>query len=366
VTPTPAKRVLVVDDSATMRAILSRMVERAGFVVAGTADCVAEAERMVRSKAPDLVLSDIHMADGNGIELTRRVLSERGVPIILITAHDPANPELVFRAIEAGALELLAKPPAVTSPELEAYRRTFEMTLRTLAGIPVVRRRHVSTSPNLGGSEPPVREGTAARLHVSPYEVKTMSPIIAIAASTGGPVLVGDLLRALPHDAFAFATVVQHIVPDFADNFRVWLGEYSGKNVLAAQEGGRPSPGCVYAAPPNCHLELRPNGTFRITSASALRMPHVPSADVLFRSLALARPLDCLAILLTGMGSDGAAGLLDLKSAGALTIVQRPDTAAVDGMPRSAIALGAATHQIDPKGLITMLSALPPLRTTPT
>lgn len=355
VRPISKNRVLVVDDSPTVRAFLSWMIERAGFTVVGTASGVAEAERMVRVKFPDLVLSDVRMADGDGVELTRRVLAQRGVPIVLITAHDATNPDLVFRAIESGALDVLPKPPPATSAEFESYRRAFEATLRSFAGLPVIRRRQFARAPSVD------RGDVIARQPISQCESATSGPIIAMAASTGGPVLIGDLLRALPRSAFAFAVVVQHIVAEFADSFRVWLGEYSGHRVLCAEEGKRPSTGCVYTAPPNCHLQLQPEGTFHIASNAVHHAAHVPSADVLFESLARATPRATVAILLTGMGSDGAAGLRALKVAGALTIVQRPDTAAVDGMPRSAIACGAATYELEPKVIMDMLGALPPL-----
>lgn len=347
-------RVLVVDDSATVRAFLCWMVEQAGFALAGTAESVAEAERLVHRKKPDLVLSDVRLQDGDGIELTRRVLAERGVPIILITAHDPANPDLVFRALEAGALEVLAKPPAATSPGFAAYRRSFETTLKSLAGIPIVRRKPRQAEPAAGkpGALPLRPPAPAARLELSAL------PLIAIAASTGGPLLVGDLLKALPEGGFAFAVVIQHIVPDFADSFRVWLGEHAGRRVLFAEEGRAPVAGGIYVAPPHCHVQLHRDGTFRTPSALDVPTSHVPSADVLFASLSAARPADTLAIQLSGMGSDGAEGLAELRAAGGHTIVQSPETAAVDGMPRSAIERGAACEVLRPEQIADLLRSL--------
>jgi two-component system chemotaxis response regulator CheB len=350
----PPVGVLVVDDSPTVQQFLCWMVERAGFIVTGTAASVDEAEEIVHRRKPDLVLSDVRLQDGDGIELTQRVLAKRGVPIILITAHDPTNPDLVFRALEAGALDVLAKPPAMTAPGFEAYRRSFEATLRSLAGTPIVRRnpKRVPISADKVPPPDPRRSTVGLPNFAGP-------PVIAIAASTGGPLLVGDILKALPADAFAFALVVQHIVPEFADSFRVWLGEYSGRRVTPAEGGRAPIPGGIYTSPPNCHIQLQRDGLFRTSSAKFLPSPHVPSADAMFESLAEARPADVLAVQLSGMGTDGADGLARLRAAGGYTIVQSPDTAVVDGMPRSAIERGAATAVLRPDEIVRVLRSLP-------
>ncbi|HBL32086.1 MAG TPA: hypothetical protein DD490_35125 [Acidobacteria bacterium] len=349
----PPARVLVVDDSATVRAFLCWLVEQAGFIVAGAAENVAEAERLVHRRRPDLVLADVHLPDGDGIELTRRVLAEHAVPIILITARDPTNPHLVFRALEAGALDVLAKPPAATSPELPAYRRSFEATLKCLVGTPIVRRKPRPAEPAAGHPviAPPSRPA-APRLDPA------VPPLLAIAASTGGPLLVGDLLKALPAGGFALAIIVQHIVPDFADSFRAWLGEHAGKPVRFAENGRAPVTGGIYLAPPHCHVQLHRDGTFRTPPTLDVPVSHVPSADALFTSLALARPTETLAIQLTGMGSDGAEGLARLLAAGGHTIVQSPETATVDGMPRSAIERGAALEVLRPEQIAERLRSL--------
>jgi two-component system chemotaxis response regulator CheB len=344
------RKVVVVEDSPTVRAYLCALVEEIGFHVCGQAEDVAAAEALVRREAPDLILSDIHLPDGDGIELTRRVLAERGVPIVLITAHDPKDPALVFRAMAAGALEVLPKPPARLDPEFAGYFRVFQMTLRTLAGVPVVRRRRVTTKPEpepapLAPRRPGPQLGGPA--------------IVAIGASTGGPILVGDLLVALRDRSFAFAVVVQHIVPDFAESFRAWLESHAGLRVLAAQDRATPEPGTAYTVPAGSHLRLRANGTFEVLPGKALPTSQLPSIDALFESLARLAPRDTIAILLTGMWSDGAAGLLRLREAGALTVAQTPATAAVDSMPRTAIERGAASLVLSPPEIADLLGSLP-------
>jgi two-component system chemotaxis response regulator CheB len=341
--------VVVVEDSPTVCAYLCALASDAAFEVVGTAHNVADAERLVRARRPGLVLSDIHLPDGDGIELTERVLAEHGVPIVLITAQDHRNPELIFRALQAGALEVLPKPPARSSPRFPAYLRRFETTLRTLAGVPVVRRRRREPAPAAAPSA----------LKVAPPRLEGDAAVVAIGASTGGPVIVGDLLRALAGRRFAFAVVAQHIVPDFADSFRGWLAEHTGRPVWAARNGEAPEPGGVYTIPGSCHLQLTAEGRFRVESGSRQDTLHVPSVDLLFTSLAALRPRSTIAILLTGMGKDGAEGLKSLRDRGALTVAQAPATAAVDSMPRSAIERDAAVQVLAPPEIARLLEQLP-------
>jgi two-component system chemotaxis response regulator CheB len=346
-----ARRVVVIEDSPTVCAYLRALASEAGFEVVGAAHRVADAEALVRTERPDLVLSDVHLPDADGIELTRRVLAERGVPIVLITAHDHRNPELVFRALQAGALEVLPKPPARSAAGFPAYLRRFETTLRTLAGVPVVKRRASSPAPAK-------RQETKSEKVAAP-RLEGDAAVVAIGASTGGPVVVGDLLRALNGRRFAFAVVAQHIVPDFADSFRGWLAEHSGAPVRAARDGEAPEPGGVYTIPGSCHLQLTPAGRFRVVPSALLEAQHVPSIDALFSSLAALRPRSTVAILLTGMGRDGAAGLLELRAKGALTVAQSPESSAVDSMPRSAIEKDAAALVLAPPQIAGLLEQLP-------
>lgn len=337
-------RLVLVEDSPTMAVFLRQMLVESGFVVAATAGSVAEAETAVATEHPDLVLSDVRLPGADGIELTRRLLGKRGLPVVLITAYDPRNPALIFQAMEAGALEVLPKPPARSDPGFGEYHRSLASTLRILAGTPVISRR-----PRL------------RRLVEQPAAVVqpvVEAPIVAIGASTGGPPVVADLLRALSGRRIAFGAVAQHIIPEFAETFRSWLEGIAGRPVRLAQVGERPEPGVVYTPPAHSHLRLRPAGTWDVIPAGSLALAHVPSVDVLFDSLARFAPHDTLAVLLTGMGSDGAEGLSALRAAGAWTAAQRPDTAVVDSMPQSAIARGAASEVLAPEEIAARFQAL--------
>jgi two-component system, chemotaxis family, protein-glutamate methylesterase/glutaminase len=328
------------------------MLQESGFDVVGSAATVGEAEALVDRAKPDLVLSDVRLPDGDGIELTRRLLTRRGLPIVLITAYDPRNPSLVFEALEAGALEVMSKPPRAADPEFAAYRRNLERTLRLLATTPVIRRRQrVVVDPlvllpflDTHGDAPPLDE-----------------PVLAIGASTGGPPVIADIFRAVRGRRIAFAVVAQHLMADFAESFRSWLASVSGRRVFLAAAGQAPEPGAIYVAPSRSHLRLGRDRRWKLVPAETSTHVHVPCVDELFDSLCHVAPRQTLALLLTGMGRDGAVGLQALRAAGAWTIVQRPDTATVDGMPRSAIERGAAREVLSPEEIVDLLGRLPKL-----
>ena len=344
------RRAVVIEDSPTVCAYLRVLATEAGFEVVGAAHRVADAEALVREQRPDLVLSDVHLPDADGIELTRRLLAERGVPIVLITANDHRNPELIFRALQVGALEVLPKPPARSATAFPAYFRRFETTLKTLAGVPVVKRRVEGGRPRKAPGRGRVRDGggAAARGGCRRHRHRRLH---GRAGRRRRPAAGAHGRR------FAFAVVAQHIVPDFADSFRGWLAEHVGRPVHAARDGEIPETGGVYTIPGSCHLQLTSAGRFRVVSSARLEAPHVPSIDTLFSSLASLRPRSTIAILLTGMGRDGAAGLLDLRAKGALTVAQSPASSAVDSMPRSAIERNAAVEVLAPAQIARLLDS---------
>lgn len=332
-------RVLIVEDSPTVQLALREMLEEMGFNVVGSASSVHEAEAMVRVHNPQLMLSDIHLSDGDGIGLTQKIMSTTPVPIVLITAQNPSNPDLAFRALQAGALEVLPKPPAKNDPQYEAYFRQCGRTLRNLAGIPVVRRRPVRVAPG--------------KSHTRGWSSSVSIPIIAIGASTGGPTLIAEMLKALDGQTIQFCVIAQHMVPGFIGSFRDWLKPMIQRPIYLAEQDMRPERGAVYLAPPNRHLEMSPGGCWNLPEG--ITTPHIPSINTLFESLGAEAGHQVVAILLTGMGQDGAAGLKALKTAGAYTIVQDPNTALLYSMPQSAIRLDAACSVMHAHDIATWL-----------
>lgn len=341
-------RVLLVEDSPTAIVAMQQLLTEMGFLVIGTAKSVRDAEGMVRRTQPDLLISDIRLPDGTGIDLTERLMSTMPLPIVLITAHDADDPQLVFRCIQAGALDVLPKPPAKQDPEYNNYVYQTSRTLRSLAGIPVT-HRHIRARSAVPDTPSPAM--VAALLSGARPTSQAEGQVIAIGASTGGPSLVADLLRSLKYRPFRFAVVAQHMVPDFIPGFCAWLQSVAGVQVRVATQGEAPESNVVYLVPPNFHLQYAITHRWELLPASAVRSPHVPSINLLFESLAAARLEKVIAILLTGMGSDGAGGLKSLKNAGAHTIVQDPATALISGMPQSAVDSGAACEVLPPESI---------------
>jgi two-component system chemotaxis response regulator CheB len=348
-------RVVIVDDSATARAALRQAFEQeADLQVVGEAATRDEALSVVRRTRPDLVTMDVYMRTQNGLDVARELVSELPVPILVVTAYHPTDPQLAFRAIESGALDVCAKLPFTGATDYEKERRRMVRLVRTLASVPVVRRlrkrqtRAAAPALNIPADQAP-----------SPLRTRTTAPaleLVAIGASTGGPPLVARLLRELPPDYPLPVVVVQHITPGFGLGFSAWLASEAKKPVVHVEERTGIVPGVVYVAPDDRHLVMD-DGELAVLDAPPLRHQR-PSVDVLFESLARSLGARTLGVLLTGMGSDGAIGLKAMRGAGARTIAQAPESCVVAGMPTSAIELGAAELVCSPEDIVQELLAL--------
>lgn len=342
-------RVVVVEDSPTTQLFLQQILTESGFLVTGVASTVRQAEKLVAQTHPHLLLCDIRLPDGNGIELTRRIMSTNPLPIVLLTAYNPTDRDLVFQAMDAGALDVMPKPPARNHPEFKNYVDQLTRTLRNLVGIPLIRRSPLIRDSKAGHSMPLRRSRAAAPSY------DTQAPILAIGASTGGPTIVANLLEALSAPDFQFVIVAQHMVPDFLGSFQNWLESRMGTKVQMATHSEYPSPHGVYLVPPNFHLRISPDRSFQLLSPVEVQSAHVPSITTLFESLAFCTPQQVIAILLTGMGKDGSRGLKALKDAGAYTIVQDPKTALISSMPEVAIQADAASVVMSPEEIASWL-----------
>lgn len=345
-------RLVLVEDSATMRFVLQNLFRELGFEVVGTAASVAEAESLLAKATFDLVISDVRLPDGNGIELTRRLLQKRGLPILLMTAFDPDSRTVVFEALQAGALDLLAKPPAQKDESYPAYVKHLDRTIRSLARTPVLRRRATDkvAAKSISGQ---INLGAVGAL------VSSAAPIVALGASTGGPSLLPDLLGALKGRSIAFCVLAQHIVPEFSVGFATWVADISGRVTRQAMHGERAAGGVVYIAPQGRHFTVTEHGDFEIADPKFVKSNHVPSINFLFDGLSRFRPKETLGVLLTGMGNDGSEGLRALRHKGGSTIVQDPKTATISSMPAHAIEAGAAGQVLTPAEIADVFLALP-------
>ncbi|HUK13961.1 MAG TPA: chemotaxis protein CheB [Thermoanaerobaculaceae bacterium] len=342
-------RVVVVDDSATVRAVLRRLLGKTGdLVVVAEAEDGAHAVEATVELAPDVVLMDIEMPAMDGFEATARIMAVRPTPIVVLTSR--ANRDQVataFEAIRRGAVEVFAKPADTAGwDELSV---TLPPAVRAAAGA-----RAASAVAARARPTPPLHATRVA----STGQQQPRAPIrfVAIGASTGGPNAIHEFLKALPAAAPAPVLIVQHIAAGFEEGFADWLAKDLKRDVRIAGDGEVCRSGTVRVAPAGAHLLLEPRGVLRLDAARPPRGGHRPSADELFLSCAASCPREVAGVLLSGMGADGAEGLLALRRAGGLTMVQDEASSVVFGMPRAALERGAADLALPPRELAAAIA----------
>jgi len=357
-------RVLIVDDSATARlALRFALGSEPGVEIIGE---VAQGERVVgevRRLRPDIVMMDVYLDRQNGIDVAAALMQEQAVPILVVTASNPDCPALAYRAMAAGVLEVCAKLPAVTAPDYEPRRRELVRLVRALARVPVVHRRR-SVRPSAPPSSGRLGSGdrqsedcdpTSSRITLDAIgEPRSAARYLLIGASTGGPGIVRDLLCAAPRRLAVPVVVAQHIAHGFAPGLVEWLASESRRSIRLVSVPTMPEGDVVYLPPVGRHLELRGGVLVPVDIPGAV---HTPSIDRLFCSAARVPSGGTVAVLLTGMGRDGATGLGALARAGATTIAQLPSTCVVDSMPRTAIEEGAARLVLTPAEIVEALVA---------
>jgi two-component system chemotaxis response regulator CheB len=340
-------RVLLVEDSPIAIAVLQRLLTTAADItVVGTARTGIEALSLIPRVQPDVVCTDLHMPQMGGLELTREIMARFPRPILVISASVQAEDTAkVFELLQAGAVDVFPKPRSGLSPSDDRTRRELLNKIRILSGVRVfTQHRHKFSSLRLRSGQAPSPSLTPS----PPYPLTPSPPldirtpcIIAIGASTGGPNALHKVLSALPAHLPVPVVCVQHISTGFLQGLVDWLNQSCSLGVKVAESGQPLRPGNVYFAPENRHLEIDATGNLRC----AAQLPiagHCPSATVLFNSVAAYYRRSVVAVLLTGMGRDGADGLLTIAQAGGLTIAQDEASSVVFGMPKEAIALGAA------------------------
>ncbi len=315
-------RVLIADDSATVRSALAAMLsEDPELKIVGQAADGIEAVSLARSLRPDVITMDVNMPGLDGLGATAAIMAEAPSRVLVITSvKEHRQLELGFKAMAAGALELLAKPQG-NAVEMRAWGRKVAEAVRLMAEVPVVRRQGVSapsvyTAAGIGGTV----------------------DVFALVASTGGPPALAQVLSALPPDLPIPLLVAQHIAEGFAVGLVRWFGSVCGLRILSAEDGTQPKPGTVYLPPDGRDLVVDHDGALRIPLANSL---HRPSGNLLLHSLAKWFGPRAGAAVLTGMGDDGAQGLLALRQAGGATFAQDEATSVVFGMPQAALACGA-------------------------
>lgn len=341
-------RVLIVDDSATVRRFLSDLVNSTpDMAVVGEARDGQEAVAMAASLRPDVISMDIQMPVMDGLAATELLMQQQPLPIVIVSSRLERSEkavDLAFLALQAGALAVLKTPPAASHPDYPAARDQFLGTLRAMAAVSVVRRWQTRPIPPTGETLP-----------------RTAPPlVIAIGASAGGPMALHTILGALPADFPIPIAVVQHMAEGFIEGLVRWLDSSSRLRVRLAEPGQFLQPGEVTVASSAGHLALRRVGDRARAYVDAERgsTPYQPSVDRLFASIAEGFGPRAVGILLTGMGDDGARGLLQMRQRGARTIAQDEESCLVYGMPRAAVELGAAEQVLPLKAIAPTLLAL--------
>lgn len=346
-------RVLVVEDSSTMRHHLREsLAADPELQVVGEALDGGQAVEMVGRLRPDVVTMDMMLPTMSGLVATEHIMAEFPTPILVVSSADRQELFSTYNALAAGAVDVLEKPRGDDSDA--GWGRRLCSAVRMVARIRVIthprarldgRRR---AEPTAG---PPV-----------PAPPESALSVVAVGASTGGPGAVTDLLRALPVDFRTPVLCVQHIAASepFAVAFSDWLAGQTGRNVSYAADGVplRTMAGRVLLAPPDRHM-LIADGLIRLNHAPP-RHSCRPSVDVLFESVAAEYGPSAAGCLLTGMGRDGADGLLRMRSRGAVTFAQDEASCVVYGMPREAALLGAATYVLSPPRIGARLAELAP------
>lgn len=320
-------RVLIIDDSPTMRAILmSRLGEQADITVVGTASNAAEGREAIKRLDPDVVTLDIEMPGMNGLDFLEKIMTLRPTPVIIVSGATQEGNEVTARALALGAVDCYSK-----------YDPAGRMNLQDggeLAGL-------IRQAAQVRFSRPAA--AAPAIVEESRRSIRRDTRLIAIGSSTGGVEALQVLLRSFPPDCPP-TLIVQHVNPRFAPAIARTLDQACPARVQVAVHDTPLSSGNVYlAADADRHLTVRGNSRLRVALEPGEPVSgHLPSVDALFRSVAARVGADAVGILLTGMGRDGAAGMLEMAEAGAHTIAQDEATCTVFGMPRAAISMGAA------------------------
>jgi two-component system chemotaxis response regulator CheB len=332
--------VLIVEDSDVVRQLLHHIISSdPRFEVLAAAASAEDALDMLERVSPDVISLDIRLPGMNGFEATRQIMRTRPTPIVVCSASvESEDLKITMNALRAGALAVVEKPVGTTRAEYDRLAQTLCTQLAIMSDVKVVRQRAFATTTPIQKKVvgPPVRSGSTLGLRQAPR-------VLGIGASTGGPNAVVQVLTDLGRDFPLPILLVQHMMPSFLAGFVTWLESATPcRRALITSGGELVAPGAVYVAPPDRHLELD-GDRIRLSDAPPVSVQR-PSATVMFQSLARAAGASGVGVLLTGMGDDGADGLLELRRSGGHTVAEHESTAVVYGMPKAAVDRGAASE----------------------
>uniref|UniRef100_A0A9E8CN09 Protein-glutamate methylesterase/protein-glutamine glutaminase n=1 Tax=Bosea sp. NBC_00436 TaxID=2969620 RepID=A0A9E8CN09_9HYPH len=352
-------RVLIVDDSASVRQVLtSILAETPGIEVMGTASDAFAAVRRLQNELPDVMILDIEMPGMDGLTFLRKIMAQRPIPVIICSTLTETGSRALFDALEAGAVDVLPKPRVDTRSTLlesadrlrHAVQAAAQARLRPRTARPAMQVERKLTADVI---MPPPRSARVAT---------QTERIVCIGISTGGTETLREVLEALPATCPGMA-IVQHMPEKFTAAFARRLNGICAMDIKEAEEGDEVTAGRVLIAPGNRHMLLQRAGHhYRIALKDGPPVSrHRPSVDVLFRSAAQYAGANALGLIMTGMGDDGARGLLEMRKAGARTLAQDEESSVVFGMPKEAIELGAAEQVVPLSRVAQEIMAWPDL-----
>lgn len=343
-------KILIVDDSMTETALLKSILESEhDMQVIGYAKNGKEGVELAAQLKPDVITMDIQMPIMDGLEATQLIMSQHPIPIVVISSK--ANDDsmgMTFQALAAGALSVLGKPTNMTSPKFHHKCKRIVETVRSMSEIKVIKRRFY-VKPHQTLTQP-----------IIPQQKINNFEILAIGTSIGGPQALNTILSGLSKDFPIPIVIVQHMTPGFISGFTKWLAKNKALAIKIAENDELLKDGTVYLAPDRYHLEVdRVDGSL---VAKLVKKPPVsgfcPSATVLLKSVAKTCGKNAIGLLLTGMGSDGAQGLLELKNFAGHTLIQDQESTVVFGMPGVAQALNAVDQIVELNKIAEYLTAI--------
>ena len=331
-----AIKVLIVDDSALMRALLTEIIGGApDLEVVGSAPDPLVAREMIKSLNPDVLTLDVEMPKMDGLEFLGRLMKLRPMPVVMISSLTARGSEVTLQALEMGAVDFVAKPRAENASLLQVYAEEIRDKIRAAHGAHL---RRSSLPVAVQRAEAPLTEVSSRTLN---------EKLIAIGASTGGTEAIKEVLARLPA-AVPGIVIVQHMPESFTPSFAKRLDSLGAIRVVESQGGERIQPGHAYLAPGHSHMTVKKIGAGWVTELSQSEPVnrHRPAVDVLFDSVAREVGRKAIGVILTGMGRDGAQGMLAMRQAGAWNIGQDQESCVVYGMPREAALVGAVDEVV--------------------
>lgn len=334
-------KVLIIDDSSIVRQTLSELINSdRGLEVIATASDPYIAAKKISNQIPDVITLDVEMPKMDGLTFLKKIMTQKPIPVVMCSSLTATGSDTAMRALELGAIEIIQKPKLGTKQFLEESKVMICDIIKAAASakIKIVKEMKI---------EPKLTADVIINKAKSKAMIETTEKIIVVGASTGGTDAIKNFLQSLPLDSPGIA-IVQHMPENFTKSFADRLDGLCKVSVKEAEDGETLVRGRVLIAPGNKHMLVKRSGAryFVEVRDGPLVLRHRPSVDVLFRSAARYAGRNAVGVIMTGMGDDGAKGMLEMKEAGAYTIAQNEESCIVFGMPREAIELGAASKSM--------------------